>query len=293
MVGYGGAGGFVASPTTLANETAQLALRVLNGQTASMIPISIGELKPIFDWRQLKRWNVAEDRLPPGCEIRFREPTAWERYHWQITFIAAALLIQTTLIIGLSYEHRRRPNAEATSRSALGKLAHMNRVATAGELTASIAHEINQPLAAMVTNANAGLRWLTNKTPNLDEVHAALARVVSSGHRAGEVIGSLQAMFKKVGHEKAPVDLNDLIQEVLGLVRGELHLQGIVVQTDLSTPLSLVPGHRGQLQQVILNLVRNASDAMDSVSGRARVLKVKSTSTSDCRPSGPTFKRPF
>ena len=88
--------------------------------------------------------------------------------------IAAALLIQTTLIFGLFYEYRRRRNAEAVSRSAMGKLAHMNRVATAGELSASIAHEVNQPLAAMVANANAGLRFLTRATPDLDEARAAL-----------------------------------------------------------------------------------------------------------------------
>jgi C4-dicarboxylate-specific signal transduction histidine kinase len=106
--------------------------------------------------------------LPPGSEIRFREPTAWERYHWQIMLVAAALVIQTTLIIWLFYEHRYRRRAEATSRRAMSKLAHMNRIATASELTASIAHEVNQPLGAMVANANAALRWLTNKTPDLD-----------------------------------------------------------------------------------------------------------------------------
>ena len=93
-------------------------------------------------------------------------------------------MIQTTMIIGLFYERRRRRDAESTSRSAMGKLAHMNRIATAGELTASIAHEVNQPLAAMVTNANAALRWLNNKTPDLSEVSAALNGVVSAGHRA-------------------------------------------------------------------------------------------------------------
>ena len=129
----------------------------------------------------------------------------------------------------------------------------------------------------MVANANAGLRWLAHQTPDLDEVRAALKRVVSDGHRTAEVIGSVRAMFKKDGQEKAPVDLNDLIQDVLGLVRGELQTQGIVVQAGLTTPLPLVHGHSGQLQQVILNLVRNAADAMaDSVSGRARVLRVKS-----------------
>ena len=100
--------------------------------------------------------------------------------------------------------------------------------------------------------------------------------MISDGHRAGGVIGSVRAMFKKDSEAKVPLDLNDLIQDVLGPVRGELHAQEIIVQTGLSRPLPLVLGHSGQLQQVILNLVRNAADAMESVSGRARVLRVKS-----------------
>jgi C4-dicarboxylate-specific signal transduction histidine kinase len=132
------------------------------------------------------------------------------------------MLIQAILIIGLLYEHPRRRSAEVTSRSAMGKLAQMNRFATASELTASIAHEVNQPLGAIVANANAGLRWLTNKTPNLDEARAALQRIVSDGHRAGGVIGSIRAMFKNDDQESGPVRLNDLIEAVLGHMRREL-----------------------------------------------------------------------
>ena len=276
ILGRGAVGGFITESSLLGEAAARVALRVLNGESASNIPIKESELaRPIFDWRQLKRFGISEASLPAGSEVRFRELTAWEQYRWQIMLIAAALLIQTTLIIWLYYEHRRRRNAEADSRSALAKFADMNRVATAGELTASIAHEIKQPLAAMVTNANAALRWLTKKTPDLDEARAAMQSVVSDGHRASEVVGGVQAMFKKDGQEKTPLDLNDLIQDVLGLVRGELQAQGIIVQAGLNRRLPLVLGHSGQLQQVILNLVRNAADAMGSVSGRARVLRMK------------------
>ena len=201
--------------------------------------------------------------------------TAWEQYRWQIMLIAAALVIQTTLIIWLYYEHRRRRYAEANSRSALAKFADMNRVATAGELRASIAHEIKQPLATMVANANAGLRWLAKEIPDLGETRDAMKNVVSAGHRAGEVIGSVQAMFKKDSQVSTPLDLNKVIYDVLGLVHGDLETQGILVQSGLTRPLPLVLGHKGQLQQVILNLVRNAADAMDSVSGRARILTIK------------------
>jgi signal transduction histidine kinase len=276
-IGYGATGGFVVHPDPIAEETAQRVLRILGGESASQIPVATGNFtRPVFDWRQLKRWKISESNLPPGSQVRFRESTAWEQYRWQIMLIAAAFLIQTALIVGLSYEHRRRRNAERASRSAMGKLADMNRVATAGEMTASIAHEINQPVAAIVTNANAGLRWLTKKAPDLDEARAALTSVVTDGHRTAELIGSIRAMFKKDVQEKAPVELNSLIRDVLGLVRGELQTEGIVVQTGLSTQLPLVYGDSGQLQQVILNLVRNAADAMNSMSGRPRVLRVDS-----------------
>jgi signal transduction histidine kinase len=276
-IGYGTTGGFVAVPKPVALATARLAARILNGEDAANIPVTVGDAaKPVFDWRQLNRFGINEATLPPGSEVRFRELTAWDQYRWQIILIAAALLFQTTLIIGLFYEHRHRRIAEAASRGAMGRLAHMNRVATAGELSASIAHEVNQPLAAIVANANAGLRFLGGATPDLDEARAALESVVSDGHRAGEVVGNVRAMFKKDNNEKAALDLNDLVQDVLGLMRGELQMQGIIVQTELNRLLPLVLGHSGQLQQVVLNLFRNAAEAMNSVSGRARVLRVKS-----------------
>lgn len=276
FLGRGAVGGFITTSSSLGEAAAKIALRILDGEIASNIPIKESELaRPIFDWRQLKRFGISEASLPPGSEVRFRELTAWEQYRWQIMLIAAALVIQTTLIIWLFYEHRRRRNAEAVSRSALAKFADMNRVATAGELTASIAHEIKQPLAAMVTNANAGLRWLAKETPDLAETREVMKNVVSAGHRASEVIGSIQAMFKKDSQVKTTVDLNNVIQDVLGLVQGELQTQGIRVQSGLTRPLPLVLGHNGQLQQVILNMVRNAADAMDSVSDRARVLRIK------------------
>jgi signal transduction histidine kinase len=275
-VGRGAVGGPVLSAAAVGEEAAKLALRILNGESASAIPVTTGNFAhPIFDWRQLQRWGISEARLPPGSEIRFRDPTAWEQYRIQIMLIVAALIIQTALIIGLLHEHRYRRSAESVSRRAMDKLADLNRVATAGELTAAIAHEVSQPLAAMLTNANAGLRWLNNKTPDLDEVRAAMNRVVSGGHRASEVIVSIRAMFRKDGHDETAVDLNGIIQDVLGLVHPELQAQGIIVQTGLTKPLPLVLGHSGQLQQVILNLVRNGADAMGSISGRARILRLK------------------
>ena len=275
--GRGTVGGLITKSSSLGDAAGKIALRVLNGEIAANIPVKESDLaKPIFDWRQLNRFGISEATLPAASEVRFRELTAWEQYHWQIMLIAAALAIQTTLIVWLYYEHRRRRYAEANSRKALAKFADMNRVATAGELTASIAHEIKQPLAAMVTSAKAGLRWLAKEnSSDLDETREAMKDVVKAGDRAGEIIGSIRAMFKKDSRVEAAIDLNSVIQDVLELVQGELETQGILVQSGLTRPLPVVRGHSGQLQQVIMNLVRNAADAMHAVSGRPRVLTVK------------------
>jgi PAS domain S-box-containing protein len=181
-----------------------------------------------------------------------------------------------TMVLSAIVDIRDRKQKEERINASISMLAQMNRVATAGELSVSIGHEVSQPLAAIVANANAGLRWLAHATPDIDEARAALKLIVNDGHRAGGVIASLRGMFKKDGGEQSPVDLNEVIQDVLRLVRGELETQGIIVQTELTKPLPMVLGHHGQLQQVILNLIRNAADAMQSISGRPLVLTLTS-----------------
>jgi PAS domain S-box-containing protein len=161
-------------------------------------------------------------------------------------------------------------------RASRRELAEVSRHTTMGAMTASIAHEVNQPLAALVTNANAGLRWLTGAQPDLEEVRAALKRIVDDGHRAGAVIAGIRSMFRKDLGERRPVNVNDLIAEVLAVVHGELESHKVSLQSELSDRLPTVIGEQAQLQQVLLNLVMNAVDAMNSVTDRDRVLIVKS-----------------
>jgi PAS domain S-box-containing protein len=161
-----------------------------------------------------------------------------------------------------------------TSRRELGQV---SRQTTVGAMTASIAHEVNQPLAAIVTNADAGLRWLSREEPDFDEVRALLGRIVSDGHRASEVITSIRSMFGKGAREKnSLVSVNDLLGDVLALVNGELESHQIQLRTDMLDGLPLVMAERVQLQQVLLNLITNAIEAMSSVTDRARVLSVSS-----------------
>jgi two-component system, NtrC family, sensor kinase len=154
------------------------------------------------------------------------------------------------------------------------ELARASRLTTMGAMTASIAHEINQPLAAIAANANAGLRWLARASPDIEEVHAALKRINTDAHRAGEIIQSVRSIFKKAPQQGALVDVNAMIQEVLALVHGDLIGHQVAVKTDLDRDLAPVRADRVQLQQVVLNLITNAVEAMSTVEARPRLLTV-------------------
>jgi C4-dicarboxylate-specific signal transduction histidine kinase len=167
--------------------------------------------------------------------------------------------------------------AEEQLQTSHRELAQASRQMTVGAMTASIAHEVNQPLAAIVTNADAGLRWLSRKEPDLEEVRALLRRIASDGHRASEVITSIRSIFGKGVREKnSLVSVNELVGDVLALVNGELERHQILLRTEMFDGLPLVMAERVQLQQVLLNLIMNAIEAMSSVTDRERVLSVSS-----------------
>jgi PAS domain S-box-containing protein len=169
-----------------------------------------------------------------------------------------------------------RKRAEEALRAVQMQLAHANRVATMGQLTASIAHEVKQPIAATVGNAEAALSWLGHRPPDLDEVRDAVARIVKEGHRASEVIGRIRALVEKAPPLTDRLDINEAIREVIELTHGETVKNGISVRTDLADGLPLIHGDRVQLQQVLLNLIVNAVEAMSDVSKGTRELLITS-----------------
>jgi PAS domain S-box-containing protein len=173
--------------------------------------------------------------------------------------------------IGQFIEGKR---AEENLRKAQAELAHVARVTTMGELTASIAHEVNQPLTAVIANANASLRWLTAPIPNLDEVRDAIGRIARDGNRASDVIKRIRALVKKGDTEKTPLDINETIEEVVTMTHSEIQKNGVVLRMELSADLPQVLGDRVQLQQVILNLVMNGIEAMNEVTDRSRELLI-------------------
>ena len=257
-------------------QTAAVAVRILGGEKPGAIKtLPVQFARPRFDWRQMQRWGISESRLPAGSEIMFRDPTAWEQYHTEILVTIAVILLQTSLIAWLIYEHRRRHVAEVTARGAMSDLMHMNRIATAGELSGSIAHEVNQPLMAISAHAGAALNWLGSKTPDLDQMRSALTAIGTETQRAGRIVHDLRAMYRKDTQESAQVDINKVILAVLDLMRIELQKNRIEVVTELSDRLPPVTGREVQLQQVVFNLVMNAKEAMQAVFA-ARELRVKS-----------------
>jgi PAS domain S-box-containing protein len=179
-------------------------------------------------------------------------------------------------LFGISAEITERKKAEADLREMQTELAHLNRVMTVGELAASIAHEINQPLAAIVWNANAALRWLALNPPNLAKAHDSAELIIRDGERASQVIARIRAMLKKTPPSKTLLDVNEFINEVVGLTQSEIVQHSIRLLVALADDLPKVPGDRIQLQQVMLNLIVNAVEAMLSIEDRERALLITS-----------------
>jgi len=175
----------------------------------------------------------------------------------------------------LQAESLERKHAEEARREAQAELARVSRVTTMGELTASLAHEVNQPIAAAVTNANTCLRWLAGGNPNLEEARAAAMRIAKDGTRAAEIINRIRLLFKKGTPQRELVDINEVIREMIVLLRSEAARHNILVGTELATDLPQVMGDRVQLQQVMMNLMINGIDAMKDADG-TRNLAIKS-----------------
>src|SRR3954452_18798585 len=188
----GGIGGAGLGPAVIGADAARTALRILDGEPPSQIPASTGGVRWIFNWEQLQRWNVRESSLPADSEIRFREPGLWDKYRWQSITAIAILLLQAGLIAVLLRERKKRRTAEIESRHRMSELAHVNRSATAGELSSSLAHELNQPLGSILTNTETAELILGTQSPDLDELREILADIRRDDLRASEVIRRLR-----------------------------------------------------------------------------------------------------
>jgi signal transduction histidine kinase len=272
-LGKGIVGGPLISAEEQGREAISAAARLLSGEKGSDIripPISLGKAE--FDWRELRRWNIRESDLPPGSRILFREPSAWERYRWQIAVVALVLVLEAVLIARLLHERRRRLVAEMDAHQRMAELAHMNRRAAVGELSASLAHELTQPLDAILHNSEAAELMLLTASPDLAELTDIITDIKRDDCRAVEVIKRLRGLLARAPGETHELDLNDVVREVFEFLSPQARAQRVALSTSFASRPLMVRGDRVQLQQVILNLVMNGMEAMRSVPGGERTI---------------------
>jgi signal transduction histidine kinase len=280
-LGTGIVGGVLISQQRGAEGVAELAVRVLRGERVEHIPTVELGLQPTVDWRQLRRWGIREDRLPLGTVVLHREPPVWEAYRWHIVGVVSLCVVQGVLIAGLLVQRSQRRRAvdellrsESVAREQRQELAHLSRVAVLGELTGTMAHELNQPLAAILANAQAAQTFLARGPEYVPMAQEALEGVVEADVRAGDIIKRLRGMLKRGEFQGQRLDLGEIAREALALADGDVRRRDVRVATDLARGLPAVVGDRVQLQQVLLNLILNACDAMAGTARPERLLTV-------------------
>jgi signal transduction histidine kinase len=277
-MGRGIVGGPLMQIQRLGLQGAEVALRILKGENPSAIkPPSVVFGAPQYDWRELRRWNIAESNLPGDSIVQFREPSAWERYRWHLTAVAAVLLAQAAVIAGLVLERRRRRIAELELRQRLMEVIHLNRSAVAGALSASVAHELNQPLAAIQCTAEAAMLHLKASPPNTTRVEVLLGNIIRDDNRAAKIVSHLGGLLKKRDEaELQEFDLNEVIQDALEIIVPEARRKGVEVSSSNARGALPVRGDQVQVQQVILNLAMNAIDAMNDCTPAQKRMSVNS-----------------
>jgi PAS domain S-box-containing protein len=246
------------------------------GLTPQEPPITVAGLKDLIHPEDRRLWSEASAGALHGprydVEYRVVRPNGELRIVHSQGDVMRDEAGRPRRMFGTIQDITERKRAEEGLRDAQMELAHVNRVATMGQLSASIAHEVNQPVAAVLINADVALHWLSTQTPDLGQARQALGRIVKNGQRAGEIIGRIRALIKKVAPQKDRLDVNEAILEVIALTRSELVRSSVSLQAELASDLPPVEGDRIQLQQVLLNLIINAVEAMRGVSEGAREL---------------------
>ena len=277
FLGAGVVGGRLMSIDELSRRTAAAAIDILNG-----VPPRGGEVlrrassQPIFDWRELQRWGVPESRLPPGSVVRFREPTLWGEYKGTVLMAAGVLVVQALLIIGLLVERRARQRAEVDSRRNLVLAADVSRRETMSAMTTSIGHELTQPLSSIMHNAQALQMMATANAATPDAIKEVLSDIQTDGLLAARIIERHRTMLRSRQLQAGPIDLQAIIEETLALVAHDIRARQIQTTIDLPSTPCIISGDPVLLQQVLVNLVINAMDAMTETPPAQRHITISS-----------------
>ncbi|HET7377561.1 MAG TPA: ABC transporter substrate binding protein, partial [Anaerolineae bacterium] len=220
FIGNGATGGLVLSIKEVGREAGQQVSRILSGEAASAIPFSVGSFtKPVFDARKLAQWNVNEAALPAGSDIRFREVNLWDRYRWQISIIAITIPVLVLIIAVLVIERQRRIVAERESHQHLLEVTKMDRAMTASAMSASIGHELNQPLTAILNNAETAEILLNSISPDREQLKEILSDIQRDDHRAVEIINRLRMLLREVELDPQKLDLSELLNDTVKIMQ--------------------------------------------------------------------------
>jgi len=276
LMGHGAIGGYLSSFAGQGREAGKIASRILSGEKPRDIPAVVGTNGYIFDWRHLQQWDIPKSKIPPESKILFREPTDWEKYKYKIITVLTFLAVETALVFLLIWLIKRRARTQhlLERQLALEEISHLNRVASMGHMAASLAHELAQPLAAILGNAQAAERLASRPSPDIEEIRAALIDIREDDKRARAVLENMRALFKKQTIARHEVDLNEIATGVIRLVRKEALLRGVELRLVLSPNTPKVLGDEIPLQQVVLNLINNGMDAMRDQPADERILTV-------------------
>ena len=261
--GAGIVGGPLMSIDEAARTAADTAVRLLDGAAPSSIQLPPQRpAPPIFDWRELDRWTIPERRLPPGSTVRYRSPSLWQAHKVAVLSAVGVVAVQSLLIVGLVYQRRARHRAETEGRKNLMLAAVASRRQTMSALTSSIAHELGQPLTSMISNAQAGRMMITANQATPDTVCEILSDIESEGVQATRIVNRHRTMLRGHQLDMKPIDLHEVIHESLALVDHDMRARQIEATVNLSSHPCIITGDQVLLQQVLVNLMVNAMDAM-------------------------------
>lgn len=281
-VGSGMVAGWADDTAARGARAAQLVQAALAAPAGSPLPAPVS-MAPVClaDARALSRFEISGDLLPDGCTALFGEPSVWQRYRWQIVTGLAIIASQSLLIVALILQRRRRRRAELDSQAARTELAHAARLTSMGELTASIAHEVKQPLSAILAHAETAEILLESDAPPIAEIQRIVTEIRRDDLRASDVITRLRELLGKHDMDERPLDLNGTIRDTLQLLEVETARRRVTLESELEPGLPSVVGDRVHLQQVVLNLVLNAMDAVCSVAVGTRRVVIRTTSAAE------------
>ena len=273
--GRGIIGGRMTNISDVSRQTAAVAVRILGGESPGSIKTPpIPAASPRYDWRELKRWNISESQLPPGSQVMFRVPSVWEQYRLEMSAGMTALLLQAGVIGLLLVERGRRHVAQAEANRRRQEVVRLNRVTTASVLSSSIAHELNQPLGAILSNTEAAQVLLKANPPDVAQLGEILSDIVRDEQRASDIIGGLRNLLNnRTESDIRTFDLNDSVRDIVKIVSPEITRRGVNLRTILAPDPLRVRCDPIHLQQVLMNLVMNGVDAMDEVVTRNLLIR--------------------